>query len=344
MIKIDGSKGEGGGQVIRSALTLSLLTGQSVQIEKIRAGRTKPGLRAQHLTAVQAAVEISQGRVEGAAMGSLKITFHPGDVRSGRFAFEIPTAGSACLVLQTIWLPLALSNSSTDLTITGGTHVPWSPCFEYIERCWCAFMALLGYPGEVNIHKAGYYPKGGGIIHAKIQPGTRNPGIELLNPGRLNSINGVAGISGLPDGIVAREIDLTESRLEKYGVEMRFSTRRVPALDKGNYFVLVGEFERSRACFFGLGARGKPAEVVADEAINALESFLQTGAAIDPFMADQILLPLAFTSGKSRFTTSKITSHLKTNASVIEAFGVAEIEAVKEPTDGVTVTIQPSDH
>jgi RNA 3'-phosphate cyclase len=307
MIHIDGSQGEGGGQILRTSLALSLLTNQPFEMVNIRLKRQPPGLRPQHLASVKAAAAISKAEVEGATPGSIRLVFRPGEMHAGRYEFNIATAGSTCLVLQTIYLPLSKAASASNITITGGTHAPKSPSFEYLDQHWLKTLRLLGYDIHLDLIEAGFYPQGGGKIQARIRPTPQTLGLNLSQ-------------RGLDRRIAERQRNQVIHRL---GDSYRLNDIRIselPSRFKGTFLLLLAEFEHSQACFFSLGALGKPAERVADEAVDALVEFLATDGAIDAYLADQLLLPLAYASSGSQLRTSRVSNHLLTNASVINTF------------------------
>ena len=341
MIKIDGSQGEGGGQLVRSALTLSLLTGDRVQIDNIRANRPNPGLSHQHLAAVKAAQTIGKGEVNGGKLGSTKLEFHPRTIKPGRYRFNIGTAGATTLVLQTVFLPLSVAKATSSIKITGGTHVPWSPSYDYLEMQWLSYMNKLGFEAHISLDLAGFYPKGGGQIQGRIKPIKSIYPLEILDRGPLKQIRGISAVANLDRRIAERQRNQVIRRLgDKYKLN-DIRVRQLPSNFKGTIMLLLGEFEFSQCCYFSLGKPGKPAERVADEAINALESFMATNGVIDEYLADQLLLPLAFASGRSRFRSAKLTNHLITNADLIKKFINVEIDI-----DGVIgqpglVTVQP---
>lgn len=341
MIKIDGSQGEGGGQLVRSALTLSLLTGDRVQIDNIRANRPNPGLSHQHLAAVKAAQTIGKGEVNGGKLGSTKLEFHPRTIKPGRYRFNIGTAGATTLVLQTVFLPLSVAKATSSIKITGGTHVPWSPSYDYMEMQWLPYMNKLGFEAHISLDLAGFYPKGGGQIQGRIKPIKSIYPLEILDRGPLKQIRGISAVANLDRRIAERQRNQVIRRLgDKYKLN-DIRVRQLSSNFKGTIMLLLGEFEFSQCCYFSLGKPGKPAERVADEAINALESFMATNGVIDEYLADQLLLPLAFASGRSRFRSAKLTNHLITNADLIKKFINVEIDI-----DGVIgqpglVTVQP---
>ncbi|MGB2895774.1 MAG: RNA 3'-terminal phosphate cyclase [Anaerolineales bacterium] len=341
MIEIDGAKGEGGGQILRSALTLSLMTDRNFRIVNIRARRSTPGLRPQHLASVKAAVSVGQALVEGAHLGSREIAFRPSSINPGSYRFEIPTAGSTSLVLQTIFLPLSTAESPSEIEIIGGTHVPWSPSFHYLDLNWLPAMRALGFRASLELELAGFYPQGGGLIRASVQPVRRIAPLQGIHRGDLLRLRGLSTVSNLPEGIAERQRKRAVKRLADTGRQVEIEIQTLPSAGKGTLLLLKAEFESGQACYFGLGARGKPAERVADEAVDALHAFLNGGGVVDEFLADQLLLPLAFADGDSEFHTSKITQHLLTNAEVIRDFGAAEIGIRGELDQSGVVEIRP---
>ncbi len=328
MIVIDGSMGEGGGQILRSALCLSLLTGKPFTLQQIRAARSKPGLRPQHLAAVQAAKRICRASVEGDSPGSQCLVFVPGKVEPGRYHFNIGTAGSTSLVLQTVLLPLALAGAPSELSITGGTHVPWSPCFHYLDWHWRTLLSRLGVTVELSLHRAGFYPAGGGELQARIPGGNVVTGVQLTSRGRLQRIRGISAIANLPLHIAERQREQALRRLATMclPVEADITIEPLTAYSPGTLLLLLAEFEQGQACFSSLGEKGKPAEQVADEALDAFEALLRGDGAVDPWMADQLLLPLALAQGESAILTSEVTRHLLTNAEVIRLFLPVDIQ------------------
>ena len=322
LLSIDGSFGEGGGQILRSALTLSLLTGRAFEIEKIRAGREKPGLRPQHLTAIQAARSISGGTIEGADLSSGHLVFSPGPVKQGKYHFSIGTAGATALVLQTIFLPLALASGPSKVTINGGTHTAWSPCFHYLDEVWLESLRKMGIKARLSLEACGFYPKGGGQITAEILTASARKlqGIQLMERGELKFIGGISAVAGLPESIALRQKDRAAKRLARLGLVAEIEIQHLPSPGKGTLLFLQAQFQHSRVAYFGLGAIGKKAERVADEAIDGLANFLSTRGAVDEHLADQMLLPLAFAPGPSAYRTSSITQHLLTNACVLDKF------------------------
>lgn len=326
MIEIDGSAGEGGGQVIRTGLTLSMLTGIPLRIKNIRAGRKEPGLKNQHLAAVKASAEICNASVRGVELGSRQLIFNPEKVNPGEYSFHIHTAGSASLVLQTLFLPLAHAERKSRIQITGGTHVRWSPNFHYLSFQWLPVMQQIGYRADLELVRCGYYPRGGGQISAKIEPVHQISSLQIANRGDLLEISGLSAASNLPLDIARRQRSRLVSRL---GSRYRLSDIKcsdLPGFGKGTFMTAVIKFQETRAVFSSLGEKGKRAEIVADELVDQVVKCHSGTAIWDPYLADQILLPLCFASQDSYLKPVIITSHLQTNAEVIKAFLPVEIE------------------
>jgi len=319
-IEIDGSIGEGGGQVLRSSLTLSILTGQPVHLTDIRAGRSQPGLRPQHIQSVKAAAAICNASVEGARLGSQELVFQPAEVSPGKYHFEIGTAGSVSLVLQTIFLPLARADKSSNIRIQGGTHVPWSPSFHYLQLQWLPVLQKMGFRCKLQMLKAGFYPRGGGLVEAHIYSAEDIQPITLIERGQLVRIRGIAGVANLDEEIAHRMKLHALDRLECRWRNTKIQIQTFDAPSPGAFIFLTAEYEKTQCLYCVLGEKGKRAEVVADEACSMLEQFLDGSAAVDEFLADQLLLPCAFASGVSTLRTIRITQHLLTNAQVMQKF------------------------
>lgn len=327
MITIDGSLGEGGGQILRSSLTLAALTGESLHIHHIRANRSQPGLRPQHLTAVKAIAKITRADLTGAERDSTEVTLAPSGLYEGRYQFDIPTAGALTLVLQTIFLPLSFASGRSQVTLTGGTHVQWSPNYHYLTEQWLPWMAQSGFRAETELQKAGFYPAGGGEVSLKVLPAQKLHPFSCLKRGDLRHIRGVSGVSNLEDDIAKRQKHQSLKRLYEVCRDSKIKTVRVPAFGKGTFVLLKADFERcGSACFTALGAPGKPAERVADEAVDKMFAFLQTDGCVDHYLADQILLPLSLMNADSEFRTDAVTQHLLTNAHVIQQFLPVKID------------------
>ena len=325
LLEIDGAMGEGGGQVLRSTLTLSILTGRPIFIRNIRMNRSKHGLLAQHLKSVDAAAAVSKAQVEGAALGSTSLTFRPSTIHSGRYKFDINTAGATSLVFQTIFLPLSRASAASSVIITGGTHVRWSPCYHYLALHWLPYIQRMGFDVDIELNTAGFYPQGGGRIDTVIRPVTNITPLTLVGRGRLIRIRGISAVANLNREIAERQKRQALERLAsisgKLGQpEVQIKINEIPSSTKGTVLLLLAEFENGSACYYGLGELGKPAERVADEAVEALLAFLETDASIDQYLADQLLLPLSLADGPSLLHTSLVTQHLMTNADIMRLF------------------------
>ena len=323
-IKIDGGYGEGGGQILRSALALSSLTKRPMEVHNIRKGRKKPGLQPQHLTSVLAAQKITSADISGAELGSQNLRFQPKEIQGGFYSFDVSekkgSAGSVTLVLQTILLPLSLAIRGSTIGIIGGTHVPWSPPFQYLDNIFLPAVKRIGPDIRLSIERWGYYPKGGGKVEAEALPARSFSSIDLKERGGLKRIWGVSATSNLPRSIAERQRDQAVTILKGMGFTPQIDIVEAPSIGQGTFLIIVAEFENSIAGFSALGQRGKRAEVVGEEAAIAFIDFYQSGAALDPYLADQILPYLAIAKGESVITTSRISRHLLTNIWVIEQF------------------------
>jgi RNA 3'-terminal phosphate cyclase (ATP) len=342
MVELDGSIGEGGGQVLRSALTLSILTGTDLRITNIRFRRSKPGLRPQHLKAVNAAAKISRAEVSGDAIGSTEIEFYPHQVRSGRYKIDIGTAGSTSLVLQTVFLPLSKLRSASTIIISGGTHVPWAPCFHYLDLNWMPILGRMGFDAKLSLEQAGYYPNGTGRITATIHPAEEIKPLQLISRGELKQISGLSAVSNLDLDIAYRQRRQALRGLKQYAPYAKIDVINLPSRYKGTMLLILAEFEHSQCCFYSLGALGKPAERVADETCQQFMQFLSTDGSIDGYLADQLLLPLCLANDKSIVRTSNVTRHLLTNAQIIKEFLPTSINVAGEIGHPGTIHIQPT--
>jgi RNA 3'-phosphate cyclase len=323
-IEIDGSQGEGGGQIVRTALTLAALTGRPVRLIHMRANRESPGLRPQHLAAVEAIRRISGGTAEGAHLESQTLHFVPAAVQAGTYLLDVGTAGSTCLVLQTVALPLAMAPGDSIVEIVGGTHNPRAPSFEYLQQVWAAWLARIGISIQLQMHKAGFAPKGGGHIVANIKGGCRPQDLKpLLLPrrGEIRSVSGLSAVANLPFNIAHRQREAALRDLRKVGLDT-LANIAIGVLESGQpgttCFVRL-EYESGLAGFYSLGARGKPSEVVGGEVGEQTAKFhsSESAPAVDRYAADQLLLPLALAPGASELTTWPLSTHVLTNAGII---------------------------
>lgn len=326
IIAIDGSFGEGGGQILRTALSLSAITQRPFEIYKIRAQRKTPGLSPQHLQAVNASARICNAEVVGNQLRSTDLKFFPGEIQPGTYHFDIGTAGSVSLVLQTIFYPLSLTNKPSSVTITGGTHVSHSPCVDYLTQQWLHFLKQIGFIAGIQILRTGFYPRGGGEVIATIHPiGPQYP-VHLEDRGKLLMVHGLSAISNLDSMIAQRQQSQAKKKLLERNIPHEIGIAEIPSTGKGTMLLLVGKFEQGQCCYFSLGAIGKRAETVADEACNQFLCFLETKGVIDEYLADQLIIPLALTKGISQYITPKITQHLLTNIEIVKLFLPVTIE------------------
>ena len=325
MIEIDGNYGEGGGQILRSALSLSAILGQPIRMTNIRAGRRKPGLAAQHLTCVNAVAAITNATVEGDTLGSLTLTFIPKEIRGGNYTFDVaevrPSAGALSLVFQSIALPLAHAEVPSTVTLRGGTDVPMSPNVHYLQEVFIPVLAKFGFQGTLKRNRWGWYPKGGGEAVAQIQPTSSWRTVDLCERGELKEIHGVSAVSNLPKHILVRQQAQSLKRLKPLvKCPINIDLVEGKSIGQGTLVFLNTVFENVRGGFCALGQRGKPAERVADDACREFRDFLNSSAAIEPHLADQLILPMALAEGASRLTTSRITRHLTTNIWLVQQF------------------------
>jgi len=321
-IEIDGSYGEGGGQILRTALALSAISKKPFSIHHIRSNRKNPGLQAQHLEAVEASARITKGRTEGVKFGSQRITFIPQEILPGDYQFEVKTAGSATLLLQAIFLPLSLSGGISSVTLIGGTHVPWSPSFHYLSEVFVPTLQRMGVSSQAAIERWGFYPKGGGKIQLKINPVPELKPISLSERGLLKKVRGISAISNLPKHVAERQREQALRRIQReLKIEADIVTLNdIPSNGQGSFLFLLAEYEKTLAAFSSLGARGKAAEKVADEAVDSMKDFTESDGGIDPHLADQLVPFMALAKGNSFFTTTRMTEHLLTNLWVIGHF------------------------
>ena len=318
MIVIDGSQGEGGGQVLRTSLALSLVTGKPFRIENIRAKREKPGLLRQHLTAVNAATKVSDAAVEGAQLGATTLTFVPRAVRGGDYRFAIGTAGSTTLVLQTILLPLALASDPSTLAIEGGTHNPHAPPFEFLESAFIPLLQRMGAGVELELVRPGFYPAGGGEIRVRITPLRRLGALHIEERGEIVSRRVRAVVANLAYTIAQREVHAAAEELG-WGEECQQAHTLTGSAGPGNAVSITVASENVTDVFTSFGARGVSAEQVAHDAAKQTRRYLNSTAAVGEQLADQLMLPLALGDGGS-FTTTPLSGHSTTNLDVIRRF------------------------
>jgi RNA 3'-terminal phosphate cyclase (ATP) len=324
MIEIDGAAGEGGGQILRTALALSMCTGQPFTLTRIRAGRAKPGLMRQHLTCVNAAAEVCGAEVHGAELNAQSLSFTPGQVRAGDYHFNVGTAGSCTLVLQTVWPALLMAEAPSRLKLGGGTHNPMAPPFHFLARSYAPLMRRLGANAELNLRRLGFYPAGGGEIEVTIWPAG-----DMLQPFDLNDrgarLEGYAECfaPALPRSVARRELEHLGAALGWSGDQLREAPTRQHE-GPGNALLATLAYENLTEVFTEFGEKGVSAEKVAHNLMRQVRAYQLSDAAFGPHLADQWALPLALAVWKRRceasYTCTVLTPHAKTNFEVIERF------------------------
>lgn len=339
MIELDGSEGEGGGQVLRTALSLSMATGRSFRIGRVRAGRSNPGLRRQHRTAVRAAAELTDADVEGDDLGSRNVTFRPARApRPGEYRFDTGGAGSATLVLQTLIPPLLHGAGAYRITVEGGTHNPAAPPHEFLERAWLPVLREVGAEVSVELDRAGFFPGGGGRLVARVEPPAPPAPLRLRDRGELLELRARSHIVGLPDHVAQRELSTLQAALE-------VRDDRLEAVDHGerragaaNVLVVEVESEAVTEVFTEHGRRGLPAEEVASRASRRVRRYLASGVPVWTHLADQLPVPLALRAG-GRYRTREPSSHTRSVLDVVTSFLDAdpEVEAVETDTWEISV-------
>ncbi len=357
LIEIDGSFGEGGGQILRTALALSALTEKPARITHIRAGRKNPGLAPQHLTGVLAAARISAAEVHGAQIGSTEVTFIPrrGVSEEKSFAFDVSeaarggSAGSVTLVLQTILLPLAFSGRRVDVKIKGGTHVAWSPPFDYFSDVFLPALSRMGLDAGCALDGWGFYPIGGGEVAVRIGGIRSTDGptprrslgpVQLTDRGSVIQVTGRAVVANLPREIADRMARRATDILGDKKIDTDIQSLRVGGMSTGAGVFLIARYPHALAGFSALGKKGLPAERVALDACREFFAFDKTGAAVDRHLADQLVLPMALADGRSEMRIESVTSHLLTNAHVIRRFITAAIEIEGEEGEPGRVVVE----
>ncbi|MGC3998302.1 MAG: RNA 3'-terminal phosphate cyclase [Anaeromyxobacter sp.] len=335
---LDGSAGEGGGQILRTALSLSAVTGRPFTIAQVRAGRIKPGLRPQHQEAARAVARLTDAELEGDEVGSMALSFRPrAPARAGEWALDIGTAGSTPLLFQTVCWPLALAGGASSLTLRGGTHQDHAPSFHYLALVWGPAVARLGFRFAVELQAAGFYPEGGGEFTARVEPPHAMPPLDLRHRGTLREVEVVSMVGGLGYEVAERQAERALKALRDMGIAAEAERVPVPCrTSRGGHVLIVSSFERTRAGHGAVGGRERGPEETADQAVGAFRAYLSGGAAVDRHLGDQLLVPAALVAAGRvpaaaglaplvRFTVSQVTPHLTTNAEVIRRFLDVEI-------------------
>jgi len=318
MIEIDGSQGEGGGQILRSALTLSMITGQPFRLTGIRAGRAKPGLLRQHLVAVQAAAQVCGARMSPVALGASTLEFVPGPMRGGDYRFAIGSAGSSTLVLQTLLPALLHADGPSTVHVSGGTHNPMAPSVHFLQRAYGPMMEAMGARIGIELLRFGFFPAGGGEVRATVAPCFQLNPIELLRRGERKEGYAESFVAGVPAGVAQRELDAIASGMGWSGEQLRL--RGLPGEQgPGNVLLLTLEHEHVTEVFAAFGEKSVTAEAVAKRLLGEVRRYLKSDAAVGEHLADQLLLPMALAGGGA-FTATTISQHALTNAGIIARF------------------------
>jgi RNA 3'-terminal phosphate cyclase (ATP) len=318
MLVLDGSQGEGGGQILRSALALSLTTGTPFRIENIRAGRPRPGLMRQHLTAVEAAAAVGGAQISGAAVGSQSVTFAPTGVKAGQYAFSVGTAGSATLVLQTVLPCLLTADGPSSLVLEGGTHNPSSPPFDFLAKAFLPLVARMGAQVEATLERPGFYPAGGGRFHVTVTPTKALAPLVLEHRGEVRARRVRAIVANLPRAVGERELNRFAART--HWDSSAFSLEVVPSpVGPGNVLIAEVESEHVTEVFTGFGEKQVRAETVANACADEVLTYLATDAPVGAHLADQLVLLFAL-SGEGTFRTTRPTTHTRTQLDVIPRF------------------------
>ena len=326
MITIDGSYGEGGGQILRTSLALSLVTGKPFAIHNIRAGRKKPGLMRQHLTAVNAAAEIGSAAIKGNRIGSQEFTFEPEMIKPGNFHFAIGSAGSCTLVFQTILPALIIAGGPSEIILEGGTHNPFAPPFDFLEKAFLPVINRMGPKVDAVLEKPGFYPAGGGRFKVSINPAGLN-GFDLLERGNIINKTARASVANLPVNIANRELQVIREKLD-WDRELLKAVEVENSQGPGNILTVEVESDNITEVFTGFGEKGISAEKVAKRAVGSVREYLDFNVPVGRYLADQLLIPMALAGG-GKFRTLSPTKHTTTNVEIIKKFLDVEI-AVNE--------------
>lgn len=318
MLEIDGAIGEGGGQILRTSVALSILTQTPIRISRIRAGREKPGLQRQHLVAVQAAARISNAEITGDVLKSSELTFRPGPAVPGDYQFNIGSAGSTTLILQTILPVLWCASLPSRLTVVGGTHNPFAPPFDFLSKAFIPLVERMGPRIELTLNRHGFYPRGGGSIHVEITPSERLQPISILEKGRQLEHRAETVVLGLPQDIADREAATLRRHL-KWKEDQVFAVDRSDRISIGNYLAVILKHEKVCEVHTAIGERGIRGEDLARKLAKEVLQYLDADVPVGEHLADQLLLPLAL-AGAGEFVTSTPSPHTTTNIEMIEKF------------------------
>ena len=332
-LRINGSIGEGGGQILRTALSLSMITGIPFELTNIRAGRKKPGLMRQHLVCVQASQRISHAQVEGAELHSQRLYFAPQQLQAGKYDFHIGSAGSSTLVLQTLLPALLQLSEASQLSIHGGTHNPMAPSADFIAHCFLPALAQMGAEVEFQLQAAGFFPIGAGQIDIVIHPWRTTNFYSRLTKSKLLSTSAYATALNLSPDIAERELAVLANKLKLDQQKQQY----VKGISQGNSAYVQLNYAEHQQLFTTLGEKRKTAEQVAKDLAKQVTAYLGSTAVVDEYLADQLLLPLALAQG-GEFTTQVLSEHSRTQAEMIQRF--LDCEIVFEPQSDQTCLVR----
>ncbi|MCZ6796182.1 MAG: RNA 3'-terminal phosphate cyclase [Planctomycetota bacterium] len=338
MLVVDGSLGEGGGQILRTSVALSMVTGTPFRIERIRAHRTKPGLKRQHLTAIEAAREVCGGRLDGARIGSQCLTFEPGEVRPGAYTFSVGTAGSTTLIFQTLLPALAGASGRSTVALEGGTHNPLAPPFDFLEKAFLPVLERQGLRVTATLDRPGFYPAGGGRFTAEIEPVARLGPFELLERGGVVRRRARAVVSALPRHIAEREVHTFRKRLG-WPDECFEIVEVEDPLGPGNVVTIEIASAHVTEVFTAFGKLGRPAEAVAADAVRQCRRYLGSSAPVGEYLTDQLLLPLAL-AGAGSFRSTGLSRHATTLIDLLPRFLDVEIRVEERGSEGTVVSVE----
>ena len=336
MIHIDGNKGEGGGQVLRASLALSLVSGKPFVIENIRGGRTKPGLLRQHYAAVKAAAQVSDAELSEVAVGSSRLEFHPKAIRAGAYQFSVGSAGSASLVMQTVLTPLLLADGTSTLELEGGTHNPMAPPTDFIQKTLLPCLSEMGANVSLTVDRFGFYPAGGGRFSVVIEPINSHAPLDLTARPERSVLSAVAYVSQIPESIGRRELKVLTDKLQ-----LPWDSAEVfevtDSIGPGNALMVAIESDHVTEVITGFGERGTSAERVAKKVANEVRRYLKSGAPVGAHLADQLIVPMAAGAG-GRFRTLPPSRHLETVVEITRQF--LDVEIKLEPTDEIAWDVE----
>ena len=344
MIEIDGSQGEGGGQIIRSSLALSAVTGKSIHITNIRAGRKKPGLKRQHVACVNAAKEICGATAAGVEMNASEFTFEPGPVRAGDYHFQVGTAGSTSLVAQTVLPALMIADEPSKVTVQGGTHNPWAPPFDFLQRTFLPLLANAGPQVNATLDSYGFYPAGGGQFTLEITPESNLAGFDLLQRDEKTKPRVTAVVAKIPASVGERECDTIRRKMAWSQKCMRVVEVENP-VGAGNVVMIELNSGNINELFIGIGKVGIKAEQVARAVLREAKAYLALNVPVGEYLADQLMMPMGLAASQgqvSSFRTGPLSMHSKTHIDVLKTFLQIDVQVHEETHESYVVRFTPA--